>query len=224
MENFFDGVENTQDYLKGLKTNVLMELDRMPNKAELTTHLRMVYGHVDWDDLIYKLDDDTINQIMKNKDMICEGEDVIARMKKGDHVIIVNNYDMGPLSFKRMISNSVCFEIYDLNKAIERAAHFFVDDLIESVFSFSLFTPYFLIAFRLALMDGNMPDDERFESERLEEVWRKTYSSVLYFAGQKLQHNAIELGKSCHWMSFNLPDYKIEDYFDKLKDEEYSRN
>lgn len=219
MENYYDGVENTQDYLKGLKSNVLMELVRMPNKAELTTHLRMVYGHVDWDDLIYKLDDDTINQIMKNKDMICEGEDVIARMKKGDHVIIVNNYNMGPLSFKRMITNSICFEIYDLNEAIERAAHFFVDDLLESVFSFSLFTPYFLMAFRLALMDGDMPDDERFDPERLEEVWRKTYSSVLYFAGQKLQHNAIELGKSSHWMSFDLDEYKVDEYLEAMSDE-----
>ena len=220
MKNYYDGVENTQDYLKGLKTNVLMDLVRMPNKATLTIHLRMVYGHVDWDDLIYKLDDDTINQIIKNKDMICEGEDVLARMKRGDHVIIVNNFEMGPLSFKGMITNSVCFEIYDLNEAIERAAHFFVDDLMESVFSFSLFTPYFLIAFRLALMDGDMPDDERFEPERLEEVWRKTFSSVLYFAGQKLQHNAIELGKSCHWMSFDLDEYKVEDYLEAMSDEE----
>ena len=220
MENYFDGVENTQDYLNGLKINSLMDHVRMPNQSELATHLRMVYGHVDWDELIYKIDEDTFNQIWKNRDSICEGENVVARMKMGDHVAIVNNCDMGPLSFKRMITNSVCFEVYDLNEAIDKAAHFFVDDLMESLFSFPLFTPYFLIAFRLALMDGDMPDDERFEPERLEEVWRKTYSSVLYFAGQKLQHNAIELGKSNHCLEFNLDDYKVEDYLEAMNDAE----
>lgn len=219
MQNYYDGVENTQDYFKGLKTEVLMDFVRMPNQADLTTHLRMVYGHTDWRNLVYKLDDNIINQIMKNKESLCEGKDVLVRMKKGDYVIIVNNYDMGPLTFKGMITDSVCFELYDLNAAIEKAAHFFVDDLLESVFSFSLFTPYFLIAFRLALMDGDMPDDERFEPERLEEVWRKTYSSVLYFAGQKLQHSAIELGKSNHWMSFDLDEYKVDKYMEAMRDE-----
>ena len=220
MENYFDGVENTQDYLKGLKIKSLMDHVRMPNQAELTTHLRMVYGHVDWDELIYKIDEDTFDQIWKNKDNICEGENVVARMKMGDHVAIVNNCDMGPLSFKRMITNSVCFEVYDLNEAIDRAADFFVDDLMESVFSFPLFTPYFLIAFRLALMDGDMPDDERFEPERLEEVWRKMYSTVLYFAGQKICDKALDMGKSDPCIAFDLPDYRIENYMEAMKDAE----
>ena len=216
MEKYFDGVENTQDYLKDDKTEMLMDLITMPHKAELPTHLRMVYGHMNWDNLVYKLDDDIISLIQKNKDSLCEGKDVLGRMKKGDHIIIVDNNEMGPVTFKKMMTNSVYFEIYDLQEAIDRAAHFFVDDLLESVFSFSLFTPYFLIAFRLALMEGEMDDYDRFENERLEEVWRKTYSSVLYFAGKELQEKAIEMGKSCHYLAFDLPDYKIEDYMEKM--------
>lgn len=219
MENYRNMVENTQDYLKGRKTKELMDLVRMPPKADLMTHLRMVYGHVDWDDLIFKLDEDTISRILKNQDGICEGEDVLVRMKKGVHVAIVNNNGLGPVTYKEMIADEVAFEIYDLDEAIDQAAKWFISDLLDSVFSFSLFTPYFLIAFRLALLEGEIEDEERFAEERLEEVWRKTFSSVMYFAGKTLQKESIELGKSCHRMSFNLPEYQVEDYLEAMSDE-----
>ena len=220
MGNYRNGVENTPDYLKGKKAEALMDLVRMPNQAELTTHLRMAYGHVNWDNLIFKLDDEIIGLIRKNEDCICEGKDLLVKMKRGNHVAIVGNFAMEPVTFKDMITGNACFEIYDLDGAIEKAAHWFVDDLLDSVFSFSLFTSYFIMAFRLALMEDEMSDEERFAEERLEDVWFRIYSTVMYFAGKKLQHEAIDMENSLRYPSFNLSDYKIEDYLDKLKDEE----
>lgn len=222
MANYFDGVENTQDYLKGKSQMIvnLMEADKKPAQADLRTHLRMIYGHVDWDNLIVKLDKETIRLLMKNKDNICVGWNVLGRMKEGDHVAILNSDTLGPVTYKEMIANSVDIELYDLDEAIARAAHWFVDDLLESVYSFSLFTPYFLIAFRLALMQGSWPDKVRFTDSRLCDEWRKTYSSVIFFAGQKLQQKAIGFVKEDWLISFNLADYQIKEYLNDRDDEE----
>ena len=222
MEDFYKGVENTPDYLKGKSQKVvnLMNVDKKPHKEELPTHLRMVYGHVDWDSLIFKLDEDIIRLIMKNKDNICVGWNVLGRMKVGDHVAILNTDTLGPVTYWEMMNNCVDIELLDLDEAIDQAAKWFVDDLLDSVFSFSLFTPYFLLAFRLALMQGSWPDEERFLEARLEEEWRKTYSSVLFFAGQKLQQEAIGLGKSGWQVSFDLAEYQVDGYLEARDNEE----
>ena len=215
MGNYRKGFENTPDYLEGKKADALMDLVRMPHEAELPTHLRMAYGHVNWRNLIYELDDDIIGLIRKNEACICEGKDVLVKMKKGDHVAIVGDFAMEPVTFKDMMTGNACIELYDLDGAIERAAHWLVEDLLDSVFSFSLFTPYFIMAFRLALMEDEMTDEERFAEERLEEVWSRTYSTVMYFAGQELQQQAMNMAKKQHYVSFDLADYKIEDYLEK---------
>ena len=69
-------------------------------------------------------------------------------------------------------------------------------------------------------MDGDMSDDERFEPERLEEVWRKMYSTVLYFASQKIRDKALEMGKCDPCIAFDLPDYRIENYMEAMNDAE----
>lgn len=216
MENYRNMVENTKDYLKKESQMIvnLVEADRKPAQAELTTHLRMVYGHVDWENLIFRLDKDIIRLITKNEDNICVGWNMLDRLKEGDHVAILNSETLGPVTYKEMVTNRVDIELLDLNEAIDRAAKWFVEDLLESVYTFSLFTPYFLLAFRLALMEGDMPDVNRFAVSRLQEVWNKTYSSVIYFVGQKLQQEAIPIGKSDWRVTFNLEDYQVERYID----------
>ena len=215
MKNYFDGVENTQDYLKDESQMIvnLMEADPKPAKAELPTHLRMVYGHVDWESLIFRLDKDIIKLLTKNEDNIV-GLDTLSRVKEDDHVAILNSDTMGPVTYKEMVTNCVDIELLDLDDAIKRAAGWYVDDLLESVYSFSIFTPYFLLAFRLALMEGDMPDENRFAVSRLQEVWRKTYSSVMYYVGEKLQQEAIAISKNDWRITFNLEDYQVERYFD----------
>ena len=218
MKNFSKGVENTPDYLEdeSKKFVDLLDLYKKAPETQITTHLRMIYGHLDWDNLIYTLDEETISTLRKNKFNVGPGREVVDRLKKGVCVAILNSDTMGPVTYKEMLTGRVDIELCDLDQAIEKAANWFVDDTLESVYTYSLFTPYFLLAFRLALMEGDMTDEERFEEDRLDEVWRKTYSSVLYFAGQKFQDKAIELAKSKYRMQFNISEYEIEDYMQNL--------
>ena len=218
MKNFSKGVENTPDFLEdeSKKFVDLLNLYKKAPETQITTHLRMIYGHVDWDNLIYTLDEETISTLRKNKFNVGPGREVVDRLKKGVCVAILNSDTMGPVTYKEMLTGRVDIELCDLDQAIEKAANWFVDDTLESVYTYSLFTPYFLLAFRLALMEGDMTDEERFEEDRLDEVWRKTYSSVLYFAGQKFQDKAIELAKSKYRMQFNISEYEIEDYMQNL--------
>ena len=218
MKNFSKGVENTPDFLEdeSKKFVDLLNLYKKAPETQITTHLRMIYGHVDWDNLIYTLDEETISTLRKNKFNVGPGREVVDRLKKGVCVAILNSDTMGPVTYKEMLTGRVDIELCDLDQAIERAANWFVDDTLDSVYTYSLFTPYFLLAFRLALMEGDMTDEERFEEGRLDEVWRKTYSSVLYFAGQKFQDEAIEMAKSKYRMHFNISEYEIEDYMQNL--------
>jgi hypothetical protein len=218
MENYRSGVENTPDYLKN-ETGVFVNLsDVYPKSPEtqITTHLRMVYGHVDWENLIYTLDDGTIRLLRKHKEWICHGQEVVDRLRKGLCVAILNTDTMGPVTYKEMLCGHVKIELYDLDQAIDNAARWFLEDTMESVYTYSLFTPYFLVAFRLALMEGDMSDEERFAEDRLSEVWRKTFSSVMYFAGQKMQKEAIDMVKKDYSMPFNLNECEINDFLKNM--------
>ena len=127
-----------------------------------------------------------------------------------DRIAIMSS--SGDVTYKEMLTGRVDIELCDLDQAIERAANWFVDDTLESVYTYSLFTPYYLVAFRLALMEGDMTDEERFAKDRLDDVWRKTYSSVMYFAGKKIQKEAIDMVKKNYSMPFNLSDGEIIDF------------
>ena len=218
MENYRSGVENTPDYLEnepGLFVNLSDVYGKSP-ETQITTHLRMVYGHVDWENLIYTLDDGTIRLLRKHKEWICHGQEVVDRLRKGLCVAILNTDTMGPVTYKEMLCGHVKIELYDLDQAIDNAAKWFLEDTMESVYTYSLFTPYFLVAFRLALMEGDMSEEERFAEDRLSEVWRKTFSSVMYFAGQKMQKEAIDMVKKDYSMPFNLNECEINDFLKNM--------
>ena len=226
MKNYCSGVENTPDFLEGKSQMIvnLLDIEPRPDSADLTTHLRMVYGHIDWDNLVYKLDEDTISLIKKNEDCISVGWHVQGDIYPGKYVAIVNADTMGPLTYKEMTSGNVLFELYDLNEAIEHAAKWYVEDLFDSMYSFSLFTAYFVMALRLAVMEGNMSDAERFSEDRLNEVWHNTYSAVLFLAAYKLQQQANHIEKGCSIAPFNLDDYLIDKYYEASGYEESTRN
>jgi len=227
MKNYCSGVENTPDYLEkeSKKFVDLLDLYQRAPETQIKTYLRMMYGHVDWEDLIYTLDDETINMLRKNKSSVGPGREVFDRLKKGVCVAILNSDTMGPVTYKDMLTGRIDIELCDLDQAIERAAFWFVDDTLESVYTYSLFTPYFLLAFRLALMEGEMTDEERFEEARLDEVWRNTYSTVLFFAGLRLQNEAIDMVKKDYRMPFNLNENDVEEYLTNLEAyEESTRN
>ena len=218
MENYRSRVENTPDYLKN-ETGVFVNLSDVYGKSpevQITTHLRMIYGHVDWENLIYTLDNETIRLLRKYKDCVSHGREVLGRLKKGLCVAILNTDTMGPVTYKEMLTGQVKIELFDLDQAIDYAAKWFLEDTMESVYTYSLFTPYFLVAFRLALMEGNMSEEERFAEDRLSEVWRKTFSSVMYFAGQKMQKEAIDMVKKDYSMPFNLNECEINDFLKNM--------
>ena len=176
----------------------------------------MIYGHVDWENLIYTLDNETIRLLRKYKDCVSHGREVLGRLKKGLCVAILKTDTMGPVAYKEMVTGCIEIELYDLDQAIDNAARWFLEDTMESVYTYSLFTPYFLVAFRLALMEGDMSEEERFAEERLSEVWRKTFSSVMYFAGQKMQKEAIDMVKKEYFMPFNLNECEIKEFMENM--------
>ena len=216
MKNYRKGVENTLDFLEGKSQKIvnLMDIDARRDAVDLTTHLRMVYGHVVWNNLVYKLDEETISLLKKHEDCISVGKRLLCDIYPGKYVAIVNADTMGPLTYQEMKSGNVMFELYDLDDAKERAAYWYVDDLLGSLYSFSLFTPYFVMALRLAVMEGHMSDEERFSEDRLNDVWCKTYSSILSLVAFKLMQQACHVEKECAIVPFNLSDYLIEEYYE----------
>lgn len=216
MKNFRRGVENTPDFLEGKSQVIvnLMDIEARHDTVDLTTHLRMVYGHVAWNNLVYKLDEETISLLKKHEDCISMGKRILCDIHPGKYVAIVNADTMGPLTYQEMKSGNVMFELYDLDDAKERAAYWYVDDLLGSLYSFSLFTPYFVMALRLAVMEGHMSDEERFSEDRLNDVWCKTYSSILSLVAFKLMQQACHVEKECAIVPFNLSDYLIEEYYE----------
>ena len=216
MKNYRKGVENTPDFLEGKSQKIvnLMDIDARRDAVALTTHLRMVYGHVVWNNLVYKLDEETISLLKKHEDCISVGKRLLCDIYPGKYVAIVNADTMGPLTYQEMKSGNVMFELYDLDEAKERAAYWYVDDLLGSLYSFSLFTPYFVMAMRLAVMERHMSDEERFSEDRLNDVWCKTYSSILSLVAFKLMQQACHVEKECAIVPFNLSDYLIEEYYE----------
>ena len=216
MKNYRKGVENTPDFLEGKSQKIvnLMDIDARRDAVDLTTHLRMVYGHVVWNNLVYKLDEETISLLKKHEDCISMGKRLFCDIYPGKYVAIVNADTMGPLTYQEMKSGNVMFELYDLDDAKERAAYWYVDDLLGSLYSFSLFTPYFVMALRLAVMERHMSDEERFSEDRLNDVWCKTYSSILSLVAFKLMQQACHVEKECAIVPFNLSDYLIEEYYE----------
>ena len=66
----------------------------------------------------------------------------------------------------------------------------------------------------LAVMEGHMSDEERFSEDRLNDVWCKTYSSILSLVAFKLMQQACHVEKECAIVPFNLSDYLIEEYYE----------
>ena len=169
------------------------------------------------DSLVVILEDekaDLMDMLKKHEDCISMGKRIFCDIYPGKYVAIVNADAMGPLTYQELKSGNVMFELYDLDDAKERAAFWYVDDLLGSLYSFSLFTPYFVMALRLAVMEGHMSDEERFSEDRLNDVWCKTYSSILSLVAFKLMQQACHIEKECAIVPFNLDDYLIEEYYE----------
>lgn len=215
---FRNEVENTKDYLGDdpMFTN-LMDMHRRPEGEEIMTHLRVLYGHVDWDNLIVELDPQILRLLQDKKLCVNGREEVLIRRKVEDYVALLNADTMGPLYYNDLKSKYVDVELLDREKAIEKAAKWFVDDLFDSGLDFGIFATYFLIAFRLSLLDNKVPDELRFTEERLNEVWKNTFSLVMIKAGQKLQLDAINPESEYLYIHFDLHEHEVNRYLSSMK-------
>ena len=216
MGNYRNLVENTKDYF-GKKTPMfreLMALKDLPQDVDILTHLRMMYGHTVWGDYIVRLTPEIISHLRERAEDIMVGRELLPKLRSGQVVAIVNSDSMGPVSYNEMMSECSGLELLDLDLAIERAAFWFIEDVMDSAFRMKLFAVYYLLAFRLTLMEDEMDEEQRFAKERLNDLWRKTWATVLFFIGQKLQNRAIEFEKRKDQSLFELTPNQVECYME----------
>ena len=217
MGNFSNEIENTKDYL-GDNTPMFTKLLDLPDRQEgqdLMTHLRMLYGHVDWQNLIVKMDQPTIDLLKKNADRFGI-EDDLGKLREGRHIALLNSNMLEPVTYIELKTGNVNIDLVDLEEAIEQAAFWLMEEYLDCMFSFGLFTPYFLLAYRLALMEGWMDDDERFSDKRQEQVWQDTFSEVIVCAFSKLMRDLVKGDKTYLYAPFHLKEYAVEDYLENM--------
>jgi len=217
MGNFSNEIENTKDYL-GDNTPMFTKLLDLPDRQEgqdLMTHLRMLYGHVDWQNLIVKMDQPTIDLLKKNADRFGI-EDDLGKLREGRHIALLNSNMLEPVTYIELKTGAVNIDLVDLEEAIEQAAFWLMEEYLDCMFSFGLFTPYFLLAYRLALMEGWMDDDERFSDKRQEQVWQDTFSEVIVCAFSKLMRDLVKGDKTYLYAPFHLKEYAVEDYLENM--------
>ncbi|MBQ4203729.1 MAG: hypothetical protein II655_08525, partial [Thermoguttaceae bacterium] len=128
----------------------------------LLTHMRVAYGRVNWDDFVVELDQQTINNLLAIYRDCDSYRKMLESLKPGMKVMIVDGDSMTPVTYNGLIKGTTFVEVLTYDDAINKAAEWLEDDLLDGYGGFSLTTIYYLVAFRLALMDGDMSDEERF--------------------------------------------------------------
>lgn len=223
MGNYLNKIENNKDYFDGEPMiRGLMDVERIPSRAydnvsqPLQTHMRMMYGHVDWNDFVVELNEQAISLILDVFKGTTSYQELEQKLIPGMKVVIVDDERMAPVSFNCIMSKTCYIEVLTLDDAIEKAAKWYKANLTGDFAGFHLTTVYFLAAFRLALMEGEMEDKERFAKSRLDNVWREVYASMLWLVSQLLVDEAEQIAKGSCWVKFALDDYEVEDYMKSL--------
>lgn len=218
MSYYSNEFENTKDYLEG-KTPLIKELCEVrgvPEGADLQTHLRMMYGHVAWNNLIIELTPEIISLLKTKIDSVETGFNVLQTLQPYKHVALLNTETLGPITYNEIVTDSVKLELLDADTAMELAAHWFVEDLLETNFDFAIFSQYFIVAYRLALFENRRADEEQFSEERLNRVWREVFSKTMILASQKLLQESVSIPEKAYWINFKPSDYELEDYLNAI--------
>lgn len=212
------------DYLNGdSMIRNLTDICRVPSRLydhlsyPLLIHMRAMYGHVNWDDFVVELDEHTIDLILTRYQDCTSYQKLKKQLKPGMKVVIVDDEGMCPATYNALLNHADYVEVLTLDDALDKAAHWYVLNLIDGYGGFKLVTLYFLLAFRLALMEGDMESEQRFLPSRLEKIWRNTYASLMWQASQKMESASIEIAKGQHWVDFDLDDYEVDEYISSLE-------
>ena len=224
MKQTFNYFENYADYIDGIGYRSVMGIGKLPGYALdeasfniLPVHLNIAYRHVKWDDFDIVLTEQIINRIKNIFKNEKSEQAYLDSLKPGMRVIIVDNDEMMPVTYSEMMDEDPDIEVLTLDKALERAAYWFVDNITDGYAGFSLTAAYFVLAFRLAMLEGDMNDSERFTKERYNKVWGEMYASLLYYAGQKLSEAASNMMKSQRLEKFELQERTIKGYLEYAK-------
>ena len=224
MKQAFNYLENYADYIAGRRYRGMSDIDTLSGSALdeacfniLPVHLNMVYRHVKWDGFDIVLTEQIINRIKEIFKTNMGEQAYIDSLKPGTRVIIVDRDEMKPVTYSRMLEEEPDVEVLTLDKALEKAAFWFVENITDGYAGFSLTAAYFLLAFRLAMLEGEMDGQERFSKERYDKVWGEMYASLLYYAGQRLSQEAIDMTKSHRLEKFELQERTIKDYLENVK-------
>lgn len=218
MSNYYTDLENNKDYFGGeMKYRTLFEIKGLPTKAydileqPLLVHMRMMYGRMDWEHYVIKLDEITLCLLREESRKRGSLAVVVNQLQPGMNVIIVNTNDMSPITYQAFLHQKGEIEVLTLDNALDHAVYWYVENILYDYEQFKFCTMYFLAAFRLALMEGDMTDEERFSEKRLDQVWRDMYASLIWHVSQKLADCSKSLTKES-WISFDLDEYDIADY------------
>ncbi len=224
--NYLNDIENNKNYLGNEPViRDLMDIGGVPSRLfdtssyPLLTHMRVAYGRVNWDDFVVELDQQTINNLLAIYRDCDSYRKKLESLKPGMKVMIVDGDSMTPVTYNGLIKGTTFVEVLTYDDAINKAAEWLEDDLLDGYGGFSLTTIYYLVAFRLALMDGDMSDEERFAKSRISKVWRHTYAHMISLVAQKLEDAAIEIAKSSYRAEFFLDDDEVEKYIASLNED-----
>jgi hypothetical protein len=224
--NYLNDIENNKNYLGNEPViRDLMDVGGIPSRLfdtssyPLLTHMRVAYGRVNWDDFVVELDQQTINNLLAIYRDCDSYRKKLESLKPGMKVMIVDGDSMTPVTYNGLIKGTTFVEVLTYDDAINKAAEWLEDDLLDGYGGFSLTTIYYLLAFRLALMDGDMSDEERFAKSRISKVWRHTYAHMISLVAQKLEDAAIEIAKSSYRAEFFLDDDEVEKYIASLNED-----
>lgn len=224
--NYLNDIENNKNYLGNEPViRDLMDVGGVPSRLfdtssyPLLTHMRVAYGRVNWDDFVVELDQQTINNLLAIYRDCDSYRKKLESLKPGMKVMIVDGDSMTPVTYNGLIKGTTFVEVLTYDDAINKAAEWLEDDLLDGYGGFSLTTIYYLVAFRLALMDGDMSDEERFAKSRISKVWRHTYAHMISLVAQKLEDAAIEIAKSSYRAEFFLDDDEVEKYIASLNED-----
>ena len=224
MKKRINYLEKYTDYISGRVFRSVLDIGKLSGYALdescfniLPVHLSMVYRHVRWEGFDIVLTEQIISRIKDIFENDQNEQEYLDSLKPGMRVIIVDHDDMTPVTYSQMMNEDPEIEVLTLDKALDRAAFWFVENFTDGYAGFSLTAAYFVLAFRLAMLEDDMDIAERFSTGRYNKVWGEMYASLLYYAGQKLSEAAIDMIKTHQLEKFELSESTIKDYLEYVK-------
>lgn len=219
MGNYLGYMEKCEDYLYGeRKIKNLEDVPGVPTRLcesftrPFLVHASVMYRHIDWSDFVVTLDKQTIDQIKACLNRFDHEKELLDSLKPGMNVIILDGEYMSPVSYNALHTHYGYIEVVTLEEALEKAVDWYIDTITIACDGFESATQYFLMALRLAMLEGDMDNEKRFSEERYQKVWHKVYGSFLYALSQKLRDAAIEYAKGKKYLNFDLDDDEVRTY------------